>query len=310
MSASVIVSVFDQATGERLTSPEVFLYLKGVPGETRAAFDGDRFFFQGLAEGDYSLAIYEPRHVTKYERVTVADSDAKALEVHLTPGAFLSGRILDEYGQPPERSSFTLFREGERRGKPGYINDSGDHKVAEDGTFCSPPLPSARYFLGVKGFLPKLSQPALSVVDRWFDFLYPNAWQIADATGFDLVASEQLSDLEIRIPHPVRYAVRGRIIGKLPEPPHHVSVMFSRDIGSIDRLGSGGSRVQADSTFEDRVLPGRYFVEVCEFSQLEPDGRTRLICRLGKTSVNVVDTDVNDVEISVSPDDLQQAGEM
>jgi hypothetical protein len=55
----------------------------------------------------------------------------------LTPGGFLSGQVLDEEGQPPERCWFTLLGSGARGGKSGYRDDPGDHRASEDGTQCA-----------------------------------------------------------------------------------------------------------------------------------------------------------------------------
>lgn len=112
--------VLDQVTGERLTSPHVMLYRIGIPGETLADRNEDgSFSFTDISEGEYSLATYDPRYAPVHERLTLISGDSKVLELRLTPGGFLSGEILDYQGQPPERSWFSLFRSGERKGKSG-----------------------------------------------------------------------------------------------------------------------------------------------------------------------------------------------
>lgn len=81
--------------------------------------------------------------------------------------------------------------------------------------------------------------------------------------------------------------------------------MFARDIGAIDPVGgASGASLQADGTFEHTALPGRYSVEVCEFLPPEVDGRTRALRRLGKGSINVVDSDLVGLEIQISTEDL------
>lgn len=206
MGQSVTVHVLDQTTGERLTPADVLLYRIGVPGETRAeSNEGGDFSFTDLSQGEYSLAIYDPGYAPLYERFALVpenSEDTKVLELYLTPGGFLSGHVLDEEGLPPARSWFTLLRLGERKGKSGYISDSGDHPVSEDGTFYSPPLNPARYFLRIAGILRKAavvdpSEEPPSMLNRCFDFLYPNANDLADAMGFDIAAGEVSSGLQV-----------------------------------------------------------------------------------------------------------------
>ena len=157
MNQSVNGCVVDETTGEPLTSPDVRLYRIGVAGETCTVLNEHGCFsFSDLLEGEYSLAFYDQNFVPRYERLTLAQGRIMpSLRIALRPGGLLSGRILDDKQQPPERCWFTLNQAGERRGEPGYISDSGDHKVSDDGTFCSPPLSPARYFLRFAGILRK-----------------------------------------------------------------------------------------------------------------------------------------------------------
>jgi hypothetical protein len=285
------------------------LYRAGVPGETRAESNEDgSFSFAGLSQGEYSLAVYDPQYAPHHEHFTLTPEDSTVLEVRLTPGGFLSGQVLDEEGQPPERCYFTLFRPGARRDKSGYISDSGDHQISKDGTFRSPPLRPARYFLRMAGLLrkPAVKNPSEeppSILER-FDFLYPHACALANATEFDIAAGEVISGLQVRIPRPIRHTVRGKVIGDLPEQPARISVMFARDIGASDHMGGAGVPVQADGTFEYATLPGRYSLEVCEFSPPEPDGRTHMLRRFGKATINVAEADLDGVDIQISSENL------
>lgn len=230
-----------------------------------------------------------------------------SLHIALRPGGFLSGRILDEKQQPPESCHFSLIRVGERWGESGYISDSGDHKVSDDGTFCSPPLRPARYFLRFAGILRKPadgvpSEPRhLAMQRRIFDFLYPDAQDISDATGFDVQLGKTISGLKLQIPRPVWHTVRGKVTGKLPTEPHRINVMFSRTMGTIDVIGGGGGpTVGQDGTFEHQVQSGDYAVEVWEFAPPEPDGRTSVLRKFAATNIRVTNADLDGIEIRIS----------
>jgi len=310
MGRSLTVHVLDQTTGERLAPPDVMLYRIGVVGENRAESNNDgSFSFTHLSQGEYSLGVYHPQYAPLHERFILMHEESKVLELHLRPGGFLSGKVLDAEGQPPERCWFTLLRLGEREGKSGYIDDSGDHEVSSDGKFCSPPLHPARYFLRMAGLLRKSaivdrSEESRSIEKRYFDFLYPNAHDLADAIGFDIATGEVISGLQVHIPRPSPHTIRGKVIGALPEQHGRISVMFARNIGAIDSVGgAGGPTVRSDGTFEHVVLRGRYLIEVCEFSPPEPDGRTRMLRRFGKATINVPEADLDGVEIQISPTD-------
>jgi Carboxypeptidase regulatory-like domain len=296
MRGSISGCLLDGISGERLNSLRVMLYRIGVVGETRAVSDERGVFsFTDLPRGEYSLAIYDPRFAPHYERMVLGEDEIlDNLQISLTPAGFLSGQILDEEGQAPQRCWFTLIRAGERRGRSGYISDSGDHQVSTDGSFSTPPLLPASYCLRFAGILQKPtmlepSEPAhVFMQKRVFDFLYPNASDIGGAIDFDIQSRQIVSGLQIRIPPPVWHTVRGKVIGELPAERGRISVMFTRDMGTLDPVGGGsGASVQSDGTFEYMAQPGRYTAEICEFSPPEPSGRTQMLRRLGTATLAV-----------------------
>lgn len=310
MSQSITGCVVDETTGEPLTSSDVWLYRIGVVGETRIPLNEHGCFtIPDLPEGEYSLAFCDKNHVPQYEHLTLAQSQiVNPLHIALTPGGFLSGMILDEEQRPPQHCHFSLIRAGKRRGESGYISDSGDHEVSDDGTFCSPPLRPARYFLRFAGILRKPTDAVpteprhLAMQRRIFDFLYPDAQDISDATGFDVQLGQTISGLQIQIPRPVWYTVRGKVTGELPAGPHRINVMFSRTMGTIDVIGGGGGpKVQQDGTFEHHVQSGDYTIEVWESAPPEPNGRSSVIRKFAttKTNIRVNNADLDGIEIRI-----------
>jgi len=309
MDKSVTVRVIDGSTEEVVVSADVRLYRIGTPGERCAVAGHDgSYSFDDLPEGDYSAAVYSPRHVALYERFTLLPGATKVMTLQLSPAGFLSGQILDERGEPPERCWFTLIREGERRGRTGYICDSGDHVISKDGRFCSPPLRPASYLLRFAGLFRKSASSGASgqpdsLLDRYFDFLYPNACVLAGAGEFEVKAGETLSGLQLQIPRPVIHTIRGKVIGDLPGERAKTSVMFRREFGTIDDIGGGsGVPVQADGSFEGKKHPGIYTAELTEFSAPDGDGRVRLVRRFGEVRLDLTQGDLDDVEIRVSSD--------
>jgi len=235
------------------------------------------------------------------------EEDLTGLQIPLILGGYISGRVVDEEGRPPQRSRFTLLREDERNGRPEYIDDSGDHLVAENGTFCSPPLAVGTYLLRLAGILRKPSAqdtsepPHRLFQKRVFDFLYPAAHDVREARGVPVQAGQKAPELQITIPRPVWYTVRGKVTGTLPQDRTHISVMFARDFGALDQIGGGtGTRVQPDGSFEYMAQRGRYSAEICEFTPPESTGRTHLVRRFGTGTITVGDGDLSGVEIPVS----------
>jgi hypothetical protein len=175
--------------------------------------------FEDYPPGKYSFGVHDDRYARLCRNLVLEEGESvENFEFRLTPGAFIKGQVLDEDANPPLRCHFSLIRAGDRNGRSGYISDSGVHKVEEDGRFSSPPLHPGRYFLRFAGLLKQPSDPApqsthSAMQQRIFDFLYPNTQDVRDAAPFDVQTGEIMTGLELRIPRPIWWKVRGRLTG-------------------------------------------------------------------------------------------------
>jgi hypothetical protein len=308
MSGTISGHLTDSVTGESLSKLQVRLLTRdGIPGVTHTHADElGRFSFHSLPAGKYLLGVHDAGYAPLYHRILLEKGEnVENLQIALTPGAFIKGRILDEEGRPPQRGHFTLIRAGNRGDRSGYISDSGDHKVDEDGWFCSPPLHPGRYSLRFAGILQKSSsdppQPAnAGMQQRIFDFLYPNAQNISDAGVFDIQTGQIMAGLELCVPRPVWRIVRGRVTGELPEGIANIYVYFTRDVGMLDDFGSTGSKVDANRNFEGHAQPGCYKLSVWEMTSPAEDGHTQMTKEFASSiAVTVGASDVEGIEIRV-----------
>jgi Carboxypeptidase regulatory-like domain len=283
MSGKITGYVLDAVTEETLSTPQLGLTRYGILGETLTRADGlGRFTFRSLPPGRYSLRVHDDCYAPLYRKLILEEGETvENLQISLTPGAFIKGRILDEEGLPPQRCHFTLIKAGNQGGKSGYISDSGDHAVDEDGCFVSPPLYPGHYSLRFAGILQKPSsappQPTHSEMQqRIFNFLYPNAQDVRDASSFDIQTGQIVTDLELLIPRPIWRTVRGTVKCALPEDLAHLYVHFTRDMGTLDDFGSSGVKLGSSGVFEGTAQPGRYRLSVCEMAPPRQDGYTRM----------------------------------
>ncbi|QHN03012.1 carboxypeptidase-like regulatory domain-containing protein [Granulicella sp. WH15] len=306
MSGTIAGYILDTATGELLFTPQVTLTRTGVAGESLTQADElGRFAFRSLTPGGYNLGIYDDRYVPLYRDLILEEGTSiEDLRISLTPAAFIKGQILDEDGVPPQHCHFTLIRAGNRRGKSGYISDSGDHAVDKDGHFASPPLRPGRYclrFAGVlrKHFIAPQTTP-WAMQERIFDFVYPNVQDVVDAVFFDLEMGQTLDHIEVRIPRPIWRTVRGRLTGALPDNLADTYVHFARDVGMIDDFGSMGVKVDSLGAFEGPAQPGRYRLFVWEMTPPDQDGYTQRKREFSSAEVTVGAHDTVGVEIQIT----------
>jgi hypothetical protein len=316
MEATVTGQVFEKASGTALSTPKLALHKLGAVGELATVVDQNgRFSFSSLEAGEYSLSAYDDNFVFWHQRLSLNyGQNLSGVHVALSRGGRIAGRLLDEFGRPPRQGLLTLLRQGERNGRFGIINVSGDHKAAEDGRFQTPPLASGADLLRFAGILeppPSLDtapQNGGLTPDRIFDFLYPNAHDITCAVSVAVEEGQTISDIEVRILRPTRYRVEGRVVGVLPSERDYISIQFRRDFGTLDQVGwAGGAAIQPDGKFEGLEQPGRYTAEVCQLAPPELSGRTYLIQSFGSTTFTVGSEDLFGVEIQVGSN-VQEVG--
>jgi hypothetical protein len=185
--------------------------------------------------------------------------------------------------------------------------ENGIH-AGKDGRFQSPPLSDGSYVLRFAGILQKPANAGIPSherglsPDRIFDFLYPNAHDVTYASAV-VVERAQTVDLQVRIPRPMRYRVRGRVQGELPEDRQYISLQFTRELGTLDPVGwAGGAAIQSDGSFEGLEQPGNYRAEICQFAPPEPSGRTHLVRSFGSANFRLDSEDISDVKIQVGSD--------
>jgi hypothetical protein len=311
MDCTISGRIFEKTTGKPLSEPRLALHRIGTVGElqtTPSHLEG-KFSFSSIGAGKYSLSVYDENFVYWHQSLMLSEGQSiNNLQVALSRGGRIVGQMLDEEGSPPQQGLLTLLRQGERHGRTGLINDSGDHKATEDGKFQSPRLASGNYLLRFAGVLQKPANPGASEAacgltsDRIFDFLYPDTHDASCALNISLEEGQTL-DLQVRIPRPIRYRVKGRVIGVLPKEREHISIQFRRDLGTLDQVGwAGGAVIQPNGEFEGLEQPGRYHAEICQFAPPEPSGRTHLVQSFGTTTFTIGPGDLSGVEIRISSD--------
>jgi hypothetical protein len=154
--------------------------------------DDGTFEFTGLPGGKYSLqgakrgfisAAYEQHDQFSTAIVTGASLDTETLTLGLAPDAVISGRVLDEVGEPIRHATVTLYYDDHSRGID-QIHQSRGAQTDDQGAYELTPLQPGTYFLSATAKPwyvvhptsepegQRKSSPPLSV-DRSLDVAYP-----------------------------------------------------------------------------------------------------------------------------------------
>jgi Carboxypeptidase regulatory-like domain len=166
-----------------------------------ASEDG-KFEFNGVTAGKFALegakrgfirAAYDQHDQFSTAIVTGAGLDTENLTLRLDPVAVLTGKVLDESGDPVRNATVTIYREDHfsgvsriRRFRAGQTDDRGSYEISA--------LDAGTYFLAARAkpwyeVHPRKSQPpglenVPSSVDSSLDVAYPTTYY-ADTTDSD-----------------------------------------------------------------------------------------------------------------------------
>jgi protocatechuate 3,4-dioxygenase beta subunit len=306
-SARLEGRVVHALTGEPLRKVKLTLQPYGNPGagfQTAVASDEEgRFAFDELEPGNYLLraarmgflpAPYGARRPgSPGTGIALAEGQTlRGIEFRLTPQAVVSGRILDEDGDPVEGAQvFALlwtFRQNRRELAPvssAAANDKGEYRLTG--------LPAGKYYLSAS--LTNLEIPAFpgpgKFEENYAATYYPGVADPSAAAQIEVGAGAEISGMGLRLLKSRVFRVSGKVA---PAKSTRV-VLIPRDFLTGAGAAGGLSRLtDAEGKFElAGVFPGSYYVAAGP-----PSGMFRV---LGRTPVEVTDRHVRDVAVTVFP---------
>lgn len=316
--ASIEGQVVNGITGEPIK--RVNLMLMGAPPRPEASSysattdASGNFTMSNIPPGTYQLSAEKTGYVRgNYgargamrpgSSLTLsAGQTLKQVSFRLQPHAVISGRILDEEGEPLANVQVQamLFRymQGKRQLMPangGSTNDLGEYRIFG--------LAPGRYYLSatyrggqmmmqnVVPAGPGANQPEEGYAATY----YPGSTDPTAAVQIPVVAGRPADHLDMKLSRVRTVRVRGRVTNTISAMPGRTMVMLipqnSNGFTFFDR--SMTSPQGRDGKFEIRgVTPGAYYVSAQYY-----EDNTRYI---GRVAVTVGNSNVEDVEVAIKP---------
>ncbi|WP_031495301.1 carboxypeptidase regulatory-like domain-containing protein [Bryobacter aggregatus] len=251
-------------------------------------------------------------------QLVVGNSGAEIPDVivRITPQGVVSGRILDEDGEPMEGVSVQLIR-------PQYFANqrrmmgTGGNQTNDKGEFRVTNVAPGRYYVQIQNM--RMGGAPLQQAAEEFGYpklFYPGVESMDQAQKVDVAAGQEFSGIQMTLRKVRVYRVRGRVAGvQAPAAPQQaggggrggpgggggrpgMNIQLRPEGGSSDMMGPGfgpgmgrGS-VRNDGSFElASVTPGAYKLVVSDFGQ----GRPRVI---GSAKISVGNNNVDGIVIS------------
>lgn len=230
-----------------------------------------KYALQGNKRG-YIAAAYEQHEQFSTAIVTGAGLDTENLVLRLAPSAVLSGKILDELGDPVRHATVSLYREDRRVGI-GRIQKTSADSTDDQGAYEFSSLDAGTYFISVTAKPwyanhPHSAEPETgarpSSIDRSLDVAYPityfgDSTEPDDATPIPIRGGDHLqADIHLN-PVPALH-----LLFRVPDNGEHgisVPMLQRPSFDGVDTVQTDGMQQVSPGVFEiNGVAPGRYSV--------------------------------------------------
>jgi len=270
--------VLDAATGQPLRKAQVRAFSPEIRGNRLATTDANGAYeIKDLAAGRYTLSANKGSYVNLSFGQTRPSEPGKPIEVRnaqlvdnvdfrLPRGAVITGRVLDEFGDPVEEVQVMAMRyqyvQGRRQlamSRPGTTNDVGEFRIY--GLSPGPYVISATY-RGTNFNFPGDSSSADRDRSGYAPTYYPGTANAADAQRINVGVGQKISDITIAL-LPTRLArISGTAVNSEGRPIAAGTIVMMMQPSTGSMLSSGGP-IRADGTFIiDNVAPGDYMLAI------------------------------------------------
>jgi hypothetical protein len=252
---------------------------------------------QGYIDGYFGEAGSEPVEIKLAPGQTLLD-----IKIELTPQAVITGRLVNEDGDPWTHASVNMFRSKWSHGHRTIQSFSGE-EVNDQGEFRIGQVPPGKYYLAAEpdsGWEMRNRPSGKDVTTRQPTW-YSNSLDLEGATPIIVAPGNQISGLEIRLRRGNTHRIRGKLLGldTVPPPDEKTGRFGARRISAQAASAAGviskGGTIRSDGSFEIAgVPPGTYELRVEQGSWF-----TNNNVNLASVKIQVEDQDLEDVSIEL-----------
>ena len=265
-------------TGEPVRKATVMLTLQRATLQGTTGTDG-AFMIAQVPAGEYRLVAIKTgflRGSYPYGVKVDAGQSMTGLEFRLLPQGVVTGKVVDEDGEPVERATVAVIAakaNARRRGvtQAAQTNDLGEFRITQ--------VTPGKYLVIVRQDNTVVGpgrNPDGSMQEFGYPVTYyPSAREENSALPVTLTPGQHVTSLVIPLRRTAIYRIRGRVQGmeKGGEREGYQVMVGSREGGGgRGGMGPGGSgRVRPDGTFETvGVAPGSYSLTLLSFQKGPP----------------------------------------
>jgi hypothetical protein len=297
--------VFAADSGQPLRKAQVRIFANEIRENRMATTDATGAYeFTEVRAGRYTISASKGSYVNVsygQQRPTDAPKPLQILDnqtvervdLTLPPGCVITGRVVDEYGEPAPEIQVAAqryqFIQGQRRlmpaGRTVSTNDIGEFRLFG--------IPPGQYYISATWRNQNAMNPAASADDRtaYAPMYFPGTTNANEAQRVTLAAAQELNDLVMALQPMKATRVTGTATGADGKPMAPAMVMAGQSSGFGYSMNSGG-QVRPDGTFTITGLaPGEYTLRVQRMGGpgLDPES--------AMTTITATGEDISDVHL-------------
>jgi protocatechuate 3,4-dioxygenase beta subunit len=228
-----------------------------------------RFTFDQLPAGEYLLGAAKTPYVSSDDvvsgaQVRLADGEIRSnIDFVLTPPAAITGRVLDEFGEPYEGAMVTLLQTRYEAGRRRLVGVASSVNPTDDrGRYRIINVPPGRYFVAAAAGSTTVAQPIGDVPGYALTY-FPAAVATGDAQPVDITGATTAADLDMALVRTPTARISGRVVGSNPRAVVVPQMTLETSYRSKSLSGPSFTAFrQQDGRFEFRnVPPGDYVIQ-------------------------------------------------
>lgn len=314
---SIAGVVVKSGTSEPLKKAGISLQKANDPnsGYSTQTDASGHFAIQNVEPGNYRLQVQHTGYVSQFYGESSSGRRGGVLALNpgrnlqnllfrMVPWAVISGRIMDEDGEPVPHVTVEAMRRHTWEGKRD-LQTYGQAQTDDVGEFRIFGLAKGRYFVRAKvhdywQHAPRdlgSADPGSSAHTGYAPVYFPGTTDVARAVAVDLASGEEFSSVNFTL-IPVRTLhIRGRVFDAvLGQPAKDCTLILVHHDPSVSNLADNREEVTScdKGAFQFSDLPpGAYIV----YAILNDPGKQRS----ARTSIDLVNTNFDEVSLTVGP---------
>ena len=217
--------------------------------------EAGRFRFDGVAPGHYRAIADAPGYTRanlagRVARVPVArGASVPEVTIAMTPAAVISGRVVDQDGDPIAYASVEALQYGYQSGKKS-LQQNGNARSDDRGEYRIFGLMPGRYYVR--------AQMRAGAAATYAPTFFPGQRDVAQASLLEAPAGGELHSIDIMLHQEELHNLTGKVVdGQTGQAAGNVYVMAR----TADGFANGGAQI-ADSFTIHGLMPGRYVLTV------------------------------------------------